>query len=74
MVQTWDEIMTTCNISYSAAINREQDIKTSHYIINTPWDENILLQINKISKHCTICKNSITTTHSVYCPTCGSNL
>lgn len=71
-VRTWYEIMTLCNISYTAAINRERDIKTSHYFVNTPWDKNILLQIHKITKHCNKCKHTLYYTHYIYCSICGS--
>lgn len=70
-IKTWDEIMTVCNISYSAAINRERDIQTKHYIINTPWDENILLQIEKITMHCIICKHTLKNMHYLFCSICG---
>lgn len=71
-VRTWDEIMTVCNISYTAAINRERDIKTKHYIINTPWDENILLQIDKIIRHCVKCNCTLYDARYIYCPICGN--
>lgn len=71
-IRTWDQIMTACNISHTAAINRERDIKTKHYIINMPWDENILLQVDKITKHCIKCKHTFFDAQYAYCPICGS--
>lgn len=70
-VKTYDEIMSVCNISQTAATYREKDIQEKHYIINEPWDKNILLQINKIARHCRICTNTFYTQY-VFCPICGS--